>query len=65
MAAKKTKLVNLALTVSVPSWMTAAQARREVRTLINDHCNWMSQGPQGEEFDDDAVRAVAVRHRKV
>lgn len=34
------KIVTMALTVSVPSTMTAREARREVRSLINDQCNW-------------------------
>lgn len=36
----KTKLVRMDLTVRVPSDISAAEARREVRTLINMQCNW-------------------------
>lgn len=37
----KRKRVTMAVTVSVPRWMTTAQARREVRTLINHQSNWL------------------------
>lgn len=36
----KRKTVTMLLTVSVPSDMTAAEARREVRTLINNQTTW-------------------------
>lgn len=36
----KTKLVRMDLTVRVPAEMTAAQARLEVRTLVNEQCNY-------------------------
>lgn len=55
---KRRKQITMTVTVSVPRWMTAAQARREVRTLINDQCNYMSHGPN---FDDVEVKARAVR----
>jgi hypothetical protein len=40
--------------------MTAAQARREVRTLINDQTNYMDRGPGWEEVHDKTVRARRV-----
>ncbi len=56
--AKRLKQIYLTVDLTVPKWMTAAQARREVRTLINHQSNWMSFGdPDDEEF--------AVRARKV
>ena len=36
----KRKLVSMKLTVSVPADMSAAQTRLEVRTLINEQCNY-------------------------
>lgn len=35
---KKRKTVRMVVEVSCPGWLTAAQARREVRTLINEQC---------------------------
>lgn len=58
------KRIALAVTVSAPDWMTKAQASREVRTLINEQCNWMSAGPYGEQVDEGTVRAVAVKPMK-
>lgn len=40
MPRKRKKEVTMTVTVSVPSWLTAAQARREVRSL-----NW------GKDFE--------------
>jgi hypothetical protein len=37
---KKRKKVTMIVTVSVPATMTAAQARREVRTLVSRQCNY-------------------------
>jgi hypothetical protein len=44
----KRKTVTMLVRVSVPVDMTAAEARREVRTLINDQSNYMA--------DPDGVR---------
>ena len=54
------KVVSMLVTVTVPRWMTAAQARREVRTLINDQSNWMCFAPDHEEVDSETVRARSV-----
>lgn len=58
------KRITFAVTVSVPDWMTKAQVSREVRSLINEQCNWMSAGPLGEPLDDGDIRAVAVKATK-
>lgn len=58
------KRLTLAVTVSVPKWMTKAHAAREVRTLINDQCGYLSAGPNGEPFDYPDFRAVAVKPAK-
>lgn len=42
MARAKKKTIQLLVTVSVPADMTAADARREVRYLINDQANYMA-----------------------
>lgn len=47
------KRIPMLVTVSVPVGMTAAEARREVRTLITEQCNWRA--------DSDDVKAIAVR----
>lgn len=38
--AKRKKILRMLIEVSVPRNMTAIQARREVRTLINEQCNY-------------------------
>lgn len=59
-AKPKRKSVLMTVMASVPAWMTAGQARREVRTLINHQSNWMSHGPDLQEVDESTVRAAAV-----
>lgn len=54
---KRRKKVTMLVTVSVPVAMTAAQARREVRSLVTDQCNYAA--------DPDEVKAVKVRATKV
>jgi hypothetical protein len=36
----KRKQITMIVTVSVPNDMTPIEARREVRTLINEQCNY-------------------------
>jgi hypothetical protein len=49
MAAKR-KVVEIRLRVSVPKWASAAMARKEVRSRINDLCGYYDfvSGPRGE-----------------
>lgn len=49
--ARKRKLVTMTVTVSCPTWLTAAQARREVKSLINDQAFWGHSGP-GHCYDE-------------
>lgn len=50
------KKITMLLTVSVPINMSAAQARKEVRTLVTDQCNWAA------EFDEvKAIRCAPYR----
>jgi hypothetical protein len=37
----KRKTVRMLVTITVPAKLTAAEARREVRTLINEQCNYL------------------------
>lgn len=37
---KKRKRVTMSVTVTVPHWMSAADARREVRELVTHQRNW-------------------------
>ncbi|MDQ0422329.1 hypothetical protein J2045_003377 [Peteryoungia aggregata LMG 23059] len=48
------KRVTMLVTVSVPEHLSAAEARREVRTLINEQCLYSS------ELDDGDIKAVRV-----
>lgn len=50
------KEVTLTVTVSVPAWMNKTQAKREVRTLVNDQSNYMDHGPNFEEVHEKTVR---------
>ena len=54
----KRKQITMSVTISAPGWMTAAQARRKVRTLINEQWGYMNHGP---DHADLAVRTRAVR----
>ena len=61
---KNRKRITMTVTVSVPHCMTARQARREVRYLVNCQSNYMSHMslPDGEiqYVDEETVRAVKV-----
>lgn len=52
-----TKVHTLVVTLVAPSWMTAAMPRREVKTLINEQCGFLSHGPN---YEDATVRARKV-----
>lgn len=63
---KKTrKTVQMTVTVTVPAWMTAAQARREVRTLVNHQSNYMDGGYDARSGDWREVHDKTVRARSV
>lgn len=49
---------SMTVTVSAPSAMSPAQVRREVRSLINEQCNYLSVAPDGE---DVIIRVSEVR----
>lgn len=61
---KSRKRITMTVTVSVPHWLTAADARREVRTLINDQTNYLDgfydRRERYREIHDKTVRAVKV-----
>lgn len=54
------KTVRIYVEVTVPTWMTVSQARREVRTLINNQSNYMDHGPDYQEVWEKTVRATRV-----
>ncbi|XAI96368.1 hypothetical protein [Microcystis phage Mae-JY30] len=56
---KTRKKVTMLLTVSVPREMSAAEARREVRTLVNEQCNYSLD--EGEMKVAKLAPAKAVR----
>jgi hypothetical protein len=49
----KRKKITMLVTVSVNSAMTAAEARREVRSLISHQANWF--------WDEDDIKCAAAR----
>jgi|GEM_PF-6641029 len=57
----KKKVVEVIVKLRVPAWMTPSEARREVRTLINEQCNFMAYGPG---YADVCVRAASVKSAK-
>lgn len=63
----KTKLVDVIVRVRCPSWLTAAQARREIRSLINDQTHFGTIRPSKEtsfaldDIGSDNFRALSVR----
>lgn len=57
----KRKRMTLRVEITFPAWMTAAEARREVRTLINKQTNWLAYGRDWQEVDERTIRGVAVK----
>lgn len=49
---KTRKRVTVIMTVSVPAGMTPAAARREIRSLVNDQCNYSA--------DPGDVKAIMI-----
>ena len=63
--ARKRKTVRMVVEVSCPRWLTAAQARKEVRSLINHQAFWGHQPPydapgREEEISEYNFRAARV-----
>lgn len=51
------KRVTMLLTVTVPSWCSAAQARREARNMLNSPNNWYLTGP---DFQEGRLRVAKI-----
>ena len=63
--ANRRKKITLQVVVSVPAEMSVREARREVKTLISEQCNYASfYGKAQKELGADDVRAVSVREVK-
>jgi hypothetical protein len=59
--AGRTKRVRMCVTVSVPVWLSAADARREVRALINDQAFYGTRkAGTFDEIDASNLRAVSI-----
>jgi hypothetical protein len=54
MMAKTRKRVTMLVTVSMPSEITAAQARREVKSRVKDLCN------EAYETDESVVKFISL-----
>lgn len=62
MARAKKKLVTMVVTVSVPAWLGAAAARKEVRTLIGQQCfHGHRNGQTWEEIDESNLKVKSVQ----
>lgn len=59
---KRKKQVTMSVTVSVPHWLTAAQARKEVRSLIQYQAFWghWDRLAGNDEIDKHNFKVVAV-----
>lgn len=59
----KRKRITMTVTVSAPHWLTAAQARKEVRSLINDqaHYGHFNHEDPWDDVDETSFRAVSVK----
>ncbi|USN15613.1 hypothetical protein KIKIMORA_04950 [Brevundimonas phage vB_BpoS-Kikimora] len=60
---KRRKELEFTVKVTVPAWMNRAQARREVKTLLNDQCNYLMSNPANfmQEVTEKSIRAKAIR----
>lgn len=59
--AQRKKQITMVVTVSAPAWLSAAEARREVRALINEQCFYGHRnGKTWEEIDQSNFRARRV-----
>ena len=56
--AKRKKEVTMLVTVSVPRWLTAAQARKEVASLIRHQAFW---GHRNADWDEIAEHNFKVK----
>lgn len=64
--ARKKKTISMVVEVSVPAWLTAAQARKEVRSLIqhqafHGHMGRNHVDDLWDEIGDDNFKLRAVR----
>lgn len=58
---RRKKQITLTVTLSVPSWLTKAQARKEVRSLINEQAFYGSRKPgTWDEIDQFNFRARKI-----
>jgi len=62
---KRKKQVTMTVTVSVPKWLTAAQARKEVASLIRHQAFWGHQPPPSapagsEEISEYSLKLVST-----
>lgn len=64
MVSKKRRSLDLQLTLSYPWWMTASQAKREMKTLINQGINYMEMGPNYQTVDIGTIKAKSIRRIK-
>jgi hypothetical protein len=59
--AKRKKTVRMEVEVSVPIWLTAAQARKEVRSLIAHQAFWGHSDPSGRDYNEISDYNLKVR----
>ncbi len=62
----KRKRVTMQVTVTCPSWLTAAQARKEVRSLIQHQAHFGHKSPDMvfDEIDEYNFKVLAVKSAK-
>lgn len=57
----KRRKITVEVTVTFPDWMTVAEAKREVRTLINNQSNYLDHGPDFQDVHEKTIRASKVQ----
>ena len=55
------KSATLTVEISYPSWMTLAQAKREIRTLVSNGTNFLSCGPDYQDVEPGTVKLRIMR----
>lgn len=64
---QKSKTIDVVVRVRCPKWLTAAHARREIRTLINEQTHYGALNPEtstswaADNIGADNFRAVSVK----
>lgn len=59
--ALRRKTITISVTLSVKAGITKAEAKREVRSLVNDECGYHSSWSMGDYASGGDVRIRSIR----